>query len=183
MINTNPIVRIRRSAVPGKKPTVDQLLSGELGLNTYDGDLYTVRSRPGIGTDIVNLGAGATVTNILYVTRDGNDNNTGRKLGDAKGTIKGALSAATTGTVIKVSAGSYVENNPLVIPEQVSIVGDSLREVSISPQNSNQDLFYVSNGNYIAEMSYTGTLNLGKAIFSFNPNQIGYFNQSPYIQN
>jgi hypothetical protein len=183
MINTNPIVRIRRSAVPGKKPTVNQLLTGELGLNTYDGDLYTVRSRAGIGTDIVNLGAGATVTNILYVTQDGNDTNTGRKLGDAKRTVGAALSAATTGTVIKVSAGSYIENNPLVIPEQVSIVGDSLREVSLSPQNADKDLFYVSNGNYIAEMSYTGTLNPGKAIVSFNPNQIGYFDQSPYVQN
>ena len=67
MINTNPIVRIRRSAVPGKKPTVDQLLTGELGLNTYDGDLYTIRNRPGIGSDIVNLGAGSKVKNILYI--------------------------------------------------------------------------------------------------------------------
>ncbi len=32
-------------------------------------------------------------------------------------------------------------------------------------------------------MSYTGTLNNGKSIFSFNPEEIGYFNQSPYIQN
>jgi len=183
MITTNPIVRIKRSAVPGKKPTADQLLLGELGLNTFDANLYTLRSRPGIGTDVVNLGAGATVTNILYVTQDGSDTNTGKKLGDAKRTIGAALTTATTGTVIKVSAGSYVENNPLIIPEQVSIVGDSLREVSVSPQNSNQDLFYVSNGNYIAEMSYTGTLNSGKAIFAFNPNQVGYFNQSPYIQN
>jgi hypothetical protein len=31
-------------------------------------------------------------------------------------------------------------------------------------------------------MSYTGTLDSGKAIFSFNP-EVGYFNQSPYIQN
>ena len=183
MINTNPIVRIRRSSVPGKKPSANQLLMGELGLNTYDGDLYTLRSRLGVGTDVVNIGAGATVTNILYVTQDGSDTNTGKKLGDAKRTIRAALTSATTGTVIKVSAGSYIENNPLVIPEQVSIVGDSLREVSVSPQNANQDLFYVSNGNYIAEMSYTGTLNSGKSIFAFNPNQVGYFNQSPYIQN
>jgi hypothetical protein len=183
MINTNPIVRIRRSAVPGKKPTVNQLLTGELGLNTYDGDLYSVRSRAGIGTDIVNLGAGATFTNILYVTQDGNDTNTGRKLGDAKRTVGAALSAATTGTVIKVSAGSYVENNPLILPTQVSIVGDSLREVSVSPQNANEDLFYVLEGNYVAEMSFTGTLNPGKAIFAFNPNQVGYSSQSPYIQN
>ena len=32
-------------------------------------------------------------------------------------------------------------------------------------------------------MSYTGTLNSGKAIFAFNPTQVGYFDQSPYIQN
>ena len=178
-----PIIRIKRSAVPGKRPTVNDLPLGELGLNTYDAELYARRERTGIGTDVVRLGAGATVTNILYVTADGSDTNTGKKLGDAKATIGGALTTATTGTVIKVSAGSYLENNPLVIPEQVSIVGDSLREVSVSPLNVNEDLFYVSNGNYIAEMSYTGTLNPGKAIFAFNPTQIGYFDQSPYIQN
>ena len=181
-----PIIRIKRSSVPGKKPTVEQLPLGELALNTVEGELFVRREREGaagISTDIVSVGAGATVTNVLYVTEDGSDTNTGRKLGDAKATIGGALAEATTGTVIKVSAGYYIENNPLIIPEQVSIVGDSLREVSVSPQNADQDLFYVSNGNYIAEMSYTGTLNSGKAIFAFNPNQVGYFNQSPYIQN
>jgi hypothetical protein len=176
-------IRIRRSAVPGKRPTVEQLLSAELAYNTYDGELTARRDRPGIGTDIIRIGAGATVTNVLYVTEDGNDTNTGKKLGDAKRTISGALAESTAGTVIKISSGTYIENNPLVIPEQVSIVGDSLREVSVSPQNADQDLFYTSNGNYIAEMSYTGTLNAGKAIFAFNPDQVGYFNQSPYIQN
>lgn len=179
----NPNIRIKRSAVPGKVPQVNDLLLGELGLNTYDAELYARRERTGIGTDIVRLGAGATVTNILYVTADGNDTNTGKKLGDAKRTIGAALTAATTGTVIKVSAGSYLENNPLSIPEQVSIVGDSLREVSVSPQNAGSDLFYVSNGDYIAEMSYTGTLNAGKAIFAFNPVGAGTITQSPYIQN
>ena len=179
----DPNIRIKRSSVPGKVPTEGQLPLGELALNTYDAELFARRERAGIGTDIVRLGAGATVTNIIYVTQDGSDSNTGKKLGDAKRTIGAALTEATTGTVIKVSAGSYLENNPLTIPEQVSIVGDSLREVSVSPQNADQDLFYVSNGNYVAEMSYTGTLDNGKAIFSFNPNQVGYFNQSPYIQN
>ena len=179
----DPNIRIKRSSVPGKVPTTGQLPLGELALNTYDAELFARRERAGIGTDIVRIGAGATVTNIIYVTQDGSDSNTGKKLGDAKRTIGAALTTATTGTVIKVSAGSYVENNPLTIPKQVSIVGDSLREVSVSPQNAGEDLFYVANGNYIAEMSYTGTLNNGKAIFTFNPEEIGYFNQSPYIQN
>jgi hypothetical protein len=181
-----PIIRIKRSSVPGKKPTVEQLPLGELALNTVEGELFVRREREGaagVSTDIISVGAGATVTNVLYVTQDGSDENTGKKLGDAKATIGGALTEATAGTVIKVSAGYYLENNPLVVPEQVSIVGDSLREVSVSPQNADEDLFYVSNGDYVAEMSYTGTLNSGKAIFAFNPNQVGYFNQSPYIQN
>ena len=176
-------IRIKRSAVPGKIPQVGDLQTGELALNTYDAELYTKRVRTGIGTDIVRVGAGATVTNILYVTKDGSDTNTGQKLGDAKATIAGAIAASSTGTVIRVSAGTYIENNPVVIPAQVSIVGDSLREVSVQPQNSNQDLFHVANGNYIAEMSFTGSIDSGKAIFAFNPNQVGYFDQSPYIQN
>jgi hypothetical protein len=178
-----PVIRIKRSAVQGKKPTVNDLPLGELGLNTYDAELYARRERTGIGTDVVRLGAGATVTNILYVTKDGSDTNTGRKLGDAKATIGAALTESGAGTVIKVSAGSYVENNPLIVPAQVSIIGDSLREVSVSPQNAGEDLFYVGNGDYIAEMSFTGSLNAGKAIFAFNPNKPEYNNQSPYIQN
>ena len=129
------------------------------------------------------LGAGTTVTNVLYVTTDGKDTNTGLKLGDAKRTIGAALTAATTGTVIKIAPGTYVENNPLVLPKQISLVGDTLREVSVSPQNPNSDFFYVAEGNYITEMSFTGSLNPGKALFAFNPNPVGYTSQSPYIRN
>ena len=174
-------IRIKRSAVPGKVPGQGVLQYGELALNLNDAELYAVRNRAGVGSEVVRLGAGATVTNILYVTPDGKDTNTGLKLGDAKRTIGAAVTSATTGTVIKVSAGSYVENNPIALPEQVSIVGSSLREVSVTPQNQG-DLFYVSNGNYIAEMSFVGVANTG-AIVAFNPNRPIYVNQSPYVQN
>jgi hypothetical protein len=176
-----PIIRIKRSAVPGKRPSVEQLPLGELGLNTFDAEIFVRRERSGIGTDVVPIGVGATVTNILYVTQDGSDSNTGKKLGDAKATIAAAVAIATTGTVIKVSAGTYTENNPISIPEYVSIVGDSLREVSLSPQNQG-DLFYVRNGNYISQMSFVGSANTG-AIFAFDPDGSGEIVQSPYIQN
>jgi hypothetical protein len=178
---TNPNIRIKRTAVPGRKPTIEQLSVGELGLNFYDAELFVRRERAGIGTDIVSVGAGATVSNVLYVTADGSDTNTGKKLGDAKATIAGAVAIATAGTVIRVSAGTYVEENPISLPEQVSIVGDSLREVSITPQNQG-DLFYVTNGNYISDISFTGVANTG-AIFAFNPAGAGNIVQSPYIQN
>ena len=179
-------IRIKRSAVPGKRPQVTDLQVGELALNTYDAELVTLRDRfsqTGIATEVVRVGAGATVTNIIYVTNDGNDNNTGLKLGDAKGSIAGAVAISTTGSIIRVSAGSYVESNPIKIPSQVSIVGDSLREVSVTPQNADKDLFHVSPGNYVTEMSFTGTLNSGKAIFSFDPEKPRYSTQSPYLRN
>lgn len=178
-----PIIKIKRSAVPGKRPTVDQLPLGELGLNTYDAELFVRRERSGIGTDIVPIGMGATVTNILYVTPDGNDSNTGRKLGDAKATIAAAVAIATTGTAIKISPGTYIESNPIKLPPQVSIVGESLREVTVTPQNQNEDLFHVSPGNYIEGLSFIGTLDAGKGVFAFDPDTIRYFNQSPYIRN
>ena len=179
-------IRIKRSAVPGKRPQVTDLQVGELALNTYDAELVTLRDRfsqTGIATEVVRVGAGATVTNVIYVTKDGNDNNTGLKLGDAKATIKSAVGIATTGDVIRVSAGSYVENNPIDIPPQVSIVGDSLREVSVTPQNAGEDLFYVAPGNYLSELSFTGSMDSGKAIVAFNPNKRRYSAQSPYISN
>ena len=174
--------RIKRSAVPGKAPLDTDLQTGELALNTYDNELYTLRVRTGIGTDVVRIGSGTTVTNILYVTKDGKDTNTGKKLGDAKATIAGAVAAATEGTVIKIAAGTYLENNPIALPPQVSIIGNSLREVTVTPQNAG-DLFHVAPGNYISDMSFSGSSNPGGAIAAFNPNIIRYFSQSPYIRN
>jgi hypothetical protein len=119
--------------------------------------------------------------NTLYVSKNGSDQNNGKSIQEAKYTLESAVGIATAGTVIKVAAGNYILNNPVTVPDQVSIVGAGIREVSIGCSNPG-DLFYVGNGNYIAEMSFTGIANTG-AIFSFDPYQIRYINQSPYIQN
>ena len=178
-------IRIKRSAVPGKRPQVTDLQVGELALNTYDAELVTLRDRfsqTGIATEVVRVSAGATVTNVIYVTKDGNDSNNGLKISTAKATIKGAVGIATDSSVIKVSAGVYVENNPIVVPKQVSIVGDSLREVTISPQNADKDLFHVAPGVMLQELTFSGTVNEGIAAVAFNPDKIEYNPQSPYIR-
>tara|TARA_B100001094_G_scaffold329702_1_gene393046 strand:- start:3449 stop:6034 length:2586 start_codon:yes stop_codon:yes gene_type:complete len=125
------------------------------------------------------------ITNILYVTKDGRDENTGTRISDAKATIKSAVSAASTiaGSVVKVSAGTYLENNPIKCGPQISVIGDSLREVTIVPQNADSDLFHLAPGDYFTEMSFTGTMNAGKAIFAFDPDVIRYSGQSPYLRN
>ncbi len=173
--------RIKRSAVPGKAPAVSDLQLGELALNTYDAELYTLRSRPGIGTEVVKIG-GAAIENVLYVNKDGDDGNSGTTPADAKATIKSAVGIASEGTAIKVAAGTYVENNPIKVPKQVSIVGDSLREVTVSPLNSDKDMFHVSPGDMIGELTFSGTVDKGIAVIAFDPDKIQYVDQSPYIR-
>lgn len=88
--------------------------------------------------DIIN-GAipGPEVTNVMYVTLDGNDTNSGFGEGpnQSKRTLKSALSVAQQGTTIFVRSGEYYEDNPLVVPPKVSIIGDNLRRVILRPLN------------------------------------------------
>lgn len=80
---------------------------------------------------------GPEVSNILYVTMDGDDTNTGLGEGSnqAKRTLKGALAVAQQGTTIYVRSGEYYEDNPLRVPPKVSIIGDSLRNTILRPLN------------------------------------------------
>jgi hypothetical protein len=182
-MNTLPTISFLRSSIPGKIPTPEKLPFGQFAINTYDADVYVKRFRTGIGTDVVRVGAGATVSNLIWVTPDGNDNNSGLKMGDAKATIKAAVADSKDGTVIRVTAGTYEEDNPIKLPPQVSVVGDSLREVTVVPKN-NADLFFVGRGNYITGMSFIKEENTYPlAIAAFDPENKQYINQSTYVQN
>ena len=123
--------------------------------------------------------------NIVYVAKDGSDSNDGT-LTSPKLTIKAAVesivSAGVTDRVVRVAPGTYIEDNPIILPDEVTVIGQSLRETTVIPQNDDQDLFYVGNGNYIAEMSFRGSLP-NKAIIAFDPVKPRYIVQSPYIQN
>jgi len=137
----------------------------------------------GDGSNLTGVVGLVSVTNILFVTPDGNDENDGYLVSSAKRTVGSALTVAQASTVVKISAGNYTENNPIILPEQVTLLGDSLREVSIIPQNPDEDLIYVANGSYVENISFTGSLNEGKAIIAFNPNKPSYVTQGPYIRN
>lgn len=81
---------------------------------------------------------GPEVTNVLYVTLDGDDTNTGKGEGpsQAKRTIKAACAVAQQGTTIFVRSGEYFEDNPIRVPPRVSIMGDNLRTTIIRPLNN-----------------------------------------------
>lgn len=171
-------IKFKRSSVAGKVPTSGQLPVGELAINTADGIVFTQRDD---GSVVPVAGSGSSVSNIIYVTKDGSDSNNGLRLGSAKATIKAAVGLSTDGDVIQVYPGTYLENNPIVLPPHVSIIGQDLRTVVVAPQNITQDLFQVDNGNYISDMSFTGA---GcSAVVAFRPEGVGIITQSPYVRN
>jgi len=171
-------IKFKRSSVAGKIPTTGQLPVGELAINTADGIVYTQKDD---GSIVPVAGAGSSVRNFIFVSKDGDDNNDGLRLGTAKATIKAAVGLSTDGDVIQVYPGTYLEDNPIVLPPHVSVIGQDLRTVVVAPQNTTQDLFQVDNGNYISDMSFTGA---GcSAVVAFRPEGVGIITQSPYVRN
>jgi len=123
------------------------------------------------------------VSNVLYVSKSGNDANDGRSLAQTKLTIASAVAAATRGTTIFVKSGDYTEITPITVPDFVSIIGDNLRSVNVRPTVPTNDIFYVNNGVYIAHMTFKDHQSPAAAI-SFNPDgSAGVISTSPYVQN
>ena len=167
-------IRIKRSAVAGKKPTTSDLQLGELAVNFNDGKVFLKQdtSGVGVGTRIVEVGAGTTtfVGKTLFVTQNGNDDNDGLNEGNAKATIKSAVASASEGDTVKVFPGTYVENNPINLPDNVSVEGTELRRCVVTPQNGGQDLFYVSQGCHLTDLSFVGAAATNNsAAVSFRP--------------
>jgi len=166
---------------------LDDIVGIATNASAYDGKFlkYDHSARKFQFSEPTATATGVAESSVVYVAKDGDDSNAGT-LTEPKLTIKAAVdsivSAGTTDKVVKVAPGSYIENNPIILPDEVTVIGHSLRETTVTPQNANEDLFYVGNGNYIAEMSFRGTLP-GKSIISFDPTKPRYINQSPYVQN
>ena len=137
------------------------------------------------GGRILNIRAGAALTSgkFIYVSPQGDDsNNDGSHPYKAKKTVKLALGIATAGDTVEVAAGTYVEQNPVVVPSGVSLNGEDLRGTVLVPQTVNQDFFHVNNGVHFSNFSFTGAASTG-AVISFDPVNVGVVTQSPYIRN
>lgn len=163
--------------------------------------------------------AEAIVPNRLYVSTSGNDGNTGRSWLSAKASIRSACAEAASliasgqfdqdHVTILVASGDYTEQNPIVVPAGVSVVGDNLRSVTVRPQFVTQNVFLLESQTYIygitvrdhrlspSALDITPTdigLNANASgrnlpvntsqtgwAFSFNPGSL--IKVSPYIQN
>ena len=138
-------------------------VAGSVTALNYYGDGSTLS---GIETSLTPAGK------TIYVTTNGNDDNDGLKEVTAKKTIKAAVSQAIAGDTIKVLPGVYIENNPILIHEGVSIEGSELRNCIVTPSNSNEDLFWVSNDTHITDLSFQGqpsSVFSRSAVVSFKP--------------
>lgn len=138
----------------------------------------------------VDNAVGTTPTkNVMYVSIDGTDTNDGRSKARPKRTIESALADLTVDSALEqnvtifVSTGDYTENNPLVVPAGVSIIGDNLRAVTIRPLNRKLDLFHVNNGVYLSHMTFKDHEHPAAAV-AFPPDgSAGVIVTSPYVQN
>ena len=176
---------------------VTGILSIGQGTVTIDGNNNTITSgQVTISGSSITLGDNVTINagasginsapNVLYVAKDGNNDNNGTSIDNAKLTIAGAVSIAQSGTTIKVLSGSYNENNPITVPPFVSIVGDSLKTVTVVPNNSTQDIFHLNKGTYLAHMTFTGHTAPSAAVAfptGIATNVGGGSWESPYVQN
>jgi hypothetical protein len=180
-VSSNTRIQHRRSSIPGKIPTVEQLADGEIAINTHDGKMFFKRDTNGTFS-IVEVGIDASSPNVLYVSKSGNNANDGRSLDKPFLTIEAALAAATSGTTVFVKSGDYTETNPLQVPAGVSVVGDNLRTTTVRPATTNQDIFHVRNGCYITGFTFRSHVSPAAAI-AFPDAGAGTIITSPYIQN
>ena len=146
---------------------------------------------------------GANLPTLYVSSTDGDDTNDGRSIQYPLRTIKRAAQLATpgydgrygfdtgsryNGYVIKVQAGTYLEDNPVILPSNTTIWGAGLRITKINAKNPTEDLFWVNSGCYVAEVTvgglrlYPDQINPEKGFgFAFQPG--AFITTSPYVQN
>ena len=158
----------------------------EIFTNLINGQSVSASS---ITTGLIDLNLRHTGT--LYVSVEGDNTNVGdHPLGPLE-TIKEALSRAEASgsqpVQIYVYPGVYQEELPLVVPENVSIVGSDIRNVVVTPDTSSQseDVFHLNDSSIVTRITikdfyYDSVNNTGYA-FRFAPNAV-MDQRSPYMQ-
>ena len=124
---------------------------------TVDGSTNQIISTDGSGT-LSFVNPDTYGGNRIYVSNElGSDTNDG-KIAPVRTIKKAAQIAASESykypVTIFVAGGNYVEDNPIILADDVAVVGDNLRRVVIRPQNKLRDCFRVRNGNYITGLVF-----------------------------
>ena len=134
---------------------------------TGDSGLYPRSITPLLGDKSDKIATTEYVLNLaqndvggrIYVSQTiGSDDNDGRSAVAPVRTIKKACQEAwkTPGVkeTIIVAGGDYLEDNPISIPPDASVVGDNLRLVIIRPANPRKHIFKFGDKNYVIGVTY-----------------------------
>lgn len=163
-------IRIKRSAVAGRQPTTSQLQLGELALNFFDGKVFLKQDQGGVGvgTRIISLNANE-LGNTFFVHKNGDDNDNGLSEDRAFLTVKKAAGIATAGDTIVVGAGRYVEDNPIVLQDFVTIIGGDIRNCEIEPSNPGEDVIQLGQAGTVQDLSFVGVASTGAGVIAYRP--------------
>ena len=77
---------------------------------------------------------------VYYITEEGSDSNDGSNISRAFATLKHAVGIVTGPATIYMKAGTYPEQLPITVPQEVSIVGDNIRTTKIRPAAGNSKI-------------------------------------------
>ena len=158
--------------------------------NTISTGIVTITNSSVIIGDNVSIDTGASginsAPNVFYVAKDGSDDNNGTSIDNAKLTIAGAVSVASSGSVIKVLSGNYVESNPIELPAFTAVIGDDLRTVKVLPNTPTSDIFHVNKACKVSNITFSGHTAPAAAVAfptGIATNVGGGKWKGPYIQN
>jgi len=98
---------------------------------------------------------------VFYVTEEGSDANSGKSISRSFATLRHAVGIVTGPATIYVKAGVYDEQLPIIVPEEVTIVGDNLRTTRIRPAAGNADFQVLTLASIPPSVSYGSTISNG----------------------
>lgn len=138
-----------------------------------------------VGTGVSWRPSGVETKRTIWVTMNGNDNNSGLLEGDSKASIGAAAAIAKQGDTIVVRPGVYYENNPVGLRTDVTVTGQDLRLVTVIPNNLMKDVFHVRRGCLVENLSFAcpnaSIANTDGGAVAFPPSTIGKIASSGYI--
>ena len=130
-----------------------------------------------------------TEGNVIWVTQNGNDGNTGESIQDALLTIRQALVIARNGDTVRIGTGTFTEIFPLTVYPGVNVKGQGIRSTQIKPTSGTrtQNCFQFRGAALvqeltIREMEYDSINDRGYA-FCYDESTSANFTRGPYVMN
>ncbi len=122
---------------------------------------------------VLNLATNDVGGRVYVSAQIGSDLNDGRSAVNPVRTIKRAAQIAWATVGVKetliVSGGDYVEDNPISLPPDASVVGDNLRLVIIRPANPGKHIFKFGDKNYVTGVTYRDQVDsIGDAVATWD---------------